>query len=265
MKSVITRGRLMRKIMNARFGVLFGTVIVSAGLLVVSCMSGTLQRASAAADIKMAQTIAWQASCAGLDPDATARQQCGTLQVPLNYQNPNGQKITVAVSRVPAADPSHRRGVLFLNPGGPGGPGLDLPTQFATLMPQSVLNQYDLVGFDPRGVGQSTPVSCGLTKSQATQALVPLTQNNNFADTTAFMEQVADKCAATSGSVLPYITTNNTARDMDQIRQALGEQKISYFAYSYGTYLGTVYASLFPQQTDRFVLDSNVDANWVWA
>lgn len=208
--------------------------------------------------------IVWQSSCAELDPSASGKQQCGTLQVPLNYKDPAGRKITVAVSRIPAADPSHRRGVLLLNPGGPGGPGLDLPTQFATLMPQNVLDQYDLIGFDPRGVGQSTPVSCGLTAGQAQQALVPLTQNNSFNDTAAFMKMVADKCAATSGDLMPFITTNNTARDMDQIRQALGEQKISYFAYSYGTYLGSVYASLFPRQTDRFVLDSNVDANWVW-
>jgi len=78
------------------------------------------------------------------------------------------------------------------------------------------------------------------------------------------MKTVADKCAVTSGDLMPYITTNNTARDMDLIRQGLGEQKISYFAYSYGTYLGSVYASMYPQQSDRFVLDSNVDANWVW-
>jgi len=212
----------------------------------------------------VASSIVWQADCAQLDPNAVASQQCGTIQVPLNYNDPSGRKITVAVSRVAAAEPSQRRGVLVMNPGGPGGPGLDLPSQFSQIMPQSVLNQYDLIGFDPRGVGQSTPVSCGLTSDQASQALVPLTQNHSFSDTASFMKMVADKCAATSGDLLPYITTNNTARDIDQIRQALGEQKISYFGYSYGTYLGSVYTSLFPQRSDRFVLDSSVDANWVW-
>lgn len=220
--------------------------------------------AKAVNQVSLTPSITWQASCTELDPNASSNQECGTLQVPLDYKNPGGRKITVAVSRIPAADPSHRRGALLLNPGGPGGAGIDLPSQFATLMPQSVLDQYDLVGFDPRGIGQSTPVSCGLTAAEAQQALVPLTQNNNFNDTTAFMKTVANKCAATSGDLMPYITTNNTARDMDLIRQGLGEQKISYFAYSYGTYLGSVYASMYPQRTDRFALDSNVDAKWVW-
>ncbi|HET6747046.1 MAG TPA: alpha/beta hydrolase [Candidatus Saccharimonadales bacterium] len=247
-----------------RAGVRLGVAVtIGVGLAIVGCVPYGLQQAKASQK-NAAASIVWQPNCTELDPSAASNQQCGTLQVPLNYKDPGGRKITVAVSRIAAADPSQRRGVLFLNPGGPGGPGLDLPSQFATLMSQDVLNQYDLIGFDPRGVGQSTPVSCGLTSEQAEQALVPLTQNNNFNDTAAFMKMVAGKCAATSGDLMPYITTNNTARDMDQIRQALGESKISYFAYSYGTYLGSVYASLFPQQSDRFVLDSNVDANWVW-
>jgi len=88
-------------------------------------------------------SVTWQPNCTELDPNASSNQQCGTLQVPLNYKDPNGRKITVAVSRIPAADPSHRRGVLLLNPGGPGGAGIDLPSQFTTLMPQNVLDQYD--------------------------------------------------------------------------------------------------------------------------
>lgn len=249
-----------------RASIRLGLVAASMGLALVGCVPYLSQRIYAENMQKAGTTVSitWQTSCASLDPQASANEQCGTLQVPLNYQDPTGRHITVAVSRIPAADPMQRRGVLLLNPGGPGGPGINLPSQLATLMPRSVLDQYDLVGFDPRGIGQSTPVSCGLTSDQAQQALVPLTQNGNFTDTAAFMKMVADKCAATAGDLLPYMTTNNTARDMDQIRQALGEQKISYFAYSYGTYLGSVYASMFPQRSDRFVLDSTVDANWVW-
>ena len=257
----------MQIIQNMRLtAVRLGVITISIGLAIAGCAPYALQKAGAepVSQKNVAPLIAWQPNCAGLDPSAAGNQQCGTLQVPLNYKDPNGRKISVAISRIAAADSSHRRGVLLLNPGGPGGAGIDLPTLFATLMPHSVLDQYDLIGFDPRGVGQSTPVSCNLTREQAEQALVPLTQNNDFNDTAAFMKMVADKCAATSGDLLPYITTNNTARDMDQIRQALGEPKISYFAYSYGTYLGSVYASLFPQQSDRFVLDSNVDSNWAW-
>lgn len=191
-------------------------------------------------------------------------QQCATISVPLNYQNPTGETIQIAISRVQAANPSLRRGVLFLNPGGPGGAGLDLPRVFTILLPQSVTDRYDLIGFDPRGVGRSTPVTCGLSSDQGNQAFVPLEQAGGFSSTASFMQQVADSCSANAGHLLPFITTANTARDMDRIRQALGESKISYLGYSYGTYLGAVYSSLFPNQTDRIVLDSSVDPNWVW-
>jgi len=208
--------------------------------------------------------LSWGACAAPAGNYPDAGQQCATLAVPRDYKQPNGPTIQVAVSRVQAASPAKRRGVLLLNPGGPGGSGLDLPRIMTILMPQSILDSYDLIGFDPRGVGQSTPVSCGLSPSEVNQAFVPLMQNNSFDDTAAFMKNVADHCNQTSGDLLPYITTANTARDMDKIRQALGEQRISYFAYSYGTYLGSVYRSLFPANVDRFVLDSTVDPQWVW-
>jgi len=195
-------------------------------------------------------------------PDAG--QQCATISVPKDYRKPSGEHINVAISRVTAANPSKRRGILLTNPGGPGGSGIDLPRVMTIILPQSVLDSYDIIGMDPRGIGASTPVTCGLTATQANQAYVPLTQNHSFADTTAFVHSVADGCAAHSGNLMPYITTANTARDMDQIRQSLGEQKVSYLGYSYGTYLGAVYASLFPAQTDRIVLDSSVNPDNVW-
>lgn len=195
-------------------------------------------------------------------PDAG--MECSTINVPLNYRQPQGKQITVAISRIKAADPSKRRGVLFTNPGGPGGAGLDLPRAFKILMPQSIFDEYDVIGIDPRFIGESTPITCGLSAQDATQAFVPLEQNDSFAATSAFMKKVADGCAANAGDKLPYATTANTARDFDMVRQALGEQKISYFGYSYGTYLGAVYSSLFPQNTDRVVLDSSVDPGEVW-
>jgi len=146
--------RIMQNIHLA--GVRLGAITVSVGLAIVGFAPYALQRVQAApVRQNVATPITWQADCETLDPSAAGNQQCGTLQVPLNYKNPSGRKITVAVSRIPAADPSHRRGVLLLNPGGPGGPGLDLPTQFATLMPQNVLDQYDLIGFDPRESGKA--------------------------------------------------------------------------------------------------------------
>ncbi len=94
-------------------------------------------------------------------------QQCALLPVPLDYRAPNGRKINIALSRIKAADPAKRRGVLLLNIGGPGGRGLDLPRFATALYPQSVLDSYDLIGFDPRGIGRSAPVSCGLTEDEA--------------------------------------------------------------------------------------------------
>jgi len=151
-----------------------------------------------------------------------------------------------------------------LNPGGPGGAGLELPREFTVLLPQSVLDRYDLIGFDPRGVSLSTPLTCGLTPEEALEAYTPLELPGGFSATAVFAHNVADSCVAKSEPVLPFITTANTARDMDQIRQILGESKISYLGYSYGTYLGAVYSSLFPGNTDRIILDSSIDPNWVW-
>jgi pimeloyl-ACP methyl ester carboxylesterase len=192
-------------------------------------------------------------------------QQCATVPVPLDYHHPAGRRITIAVSRISARDPAVRHGILLVNPGGPGDPGLvDFPRALELVLPQAVLDRYDIIGFDPRGVEYSSPVSCGLTSQQAAEASPPLMQPGGFAATVAFERWVADRCAATSGALLPYITTANTARDMDAIRAALGEPKLSYYGGSYGTYLGAVYASLFPDRTDRVVLDSSEGPHYMW-
>ena len=211
-----------------------------------------------------ADPIQWGACPPSPDGLPDAGQQCSVLSLPLDYRAPAGQTINIAISRIKAANPSLRRGVLLLNPGGPGGSGIDLPREFTILLPQAVLDRYDLIGFDPRGVGRSTPLTCGLTPAEAIEAYSPLEQPGGFSATAAFAHNVADDCTAGTGAVLPFITTANTARDMDQIRQALGEVKISYLGYSYGTYLGAVYSSLFASHTDRVVLDSSVDPSWLW-
>lgn len=192
--------------------------------------------------------------------------QCALITVPLDYAAPAGPTIEIAVSRIRATDPQQRRGVLLLNPGGPGGSGLDLPALFTQVMPASVLARYDLIGFDPRGIGYSAPVSCALSADQMDGTkVIPWPAPGGFADNVAFARSFAKSCGSgPSADVLPHITTANTARDMDRIRVALGEPKISYLGYSYGTYLGAVYASLFPQRSDRFILDSNVSPKRIW-
>lgn len=151
---------------------------------------------------------------------------------------------------------------MLLNPGGPGGSGLDLPLMAAESMPKDVRDQYDLIGFDPRGVGASSPITCGLTDTE--QDFNRPYRPETFSSDVTWARTVADKCREKAGDVLPYITTRNTARDMDAIRAVLGERKLSYLGYSYGTYLGAVYSQMFPERTDRFVLDSGVDPQRIW-
>ncbi len=198
---------------------------------------------------------------AGRDPRLT----CGTVTVPLDYQDPDGETIEVAVSKLPATTSSDRRGALLLNPGGPALPGLDTPGVVAPTLPSSVLEAYDLIGFDPRGVGHSTPQSCGLD-DPSLAGLFPYPAADGSIDANVdHARAVAERCATNAGEQLRYFTTANTARDMDRIRAALGEEKISYWGQSYGTYLGTVYQSLFPDRADKMVLEGNVDPTKVWA
>jgi len=239
-------------------------IIRTALFLVVGVIMTVSVHAQAIHTDANADLIKWGACPPPPDGLPNAGQQCSTLSLPLDYRVSNGQTINIAISRIKAASPSLRRGVLLLNPGGPGGVGLDLSREFTILLPQTVLDRYDLIGFDPRGVGRSAPLTCGLTPAEAIEAYAPLEQPGGFSATAAFVHNVADDCTASTGAVLPFITTANMARDMDQIRQALGESKISYLGYSYGTYLGAVYSSLFPSHTDKVVLDSSVNPSWLW-
>ncbi|MFG3189904.1 alpha/beta hydrolase [Streptomyces omiyaensis] len=195
-------------------------------------------------------------------PGEMARLECATVEVPLDYADPGGRRLDVAISRTKATSPRDRRGVLLLNPGGPGGSGLDMPLWLAPELPDAVKQRYDLVGFDPRGVGRSSPVSCGLTGDELNWQR-PY-EAASFRKDVRWARTVAEKCRARNGAVLSHLTTRNTARDLDLVRAVLGERKISYLGYSYGTYLGAVYAQLFPRRTDRFVLDSAVDPARIW-
>jgi pimeloyl-ACP methyl ester carboxylesterase len=232
---------------------------------------GTLQIKAVAYTKAVARTadpakIAW-GKCPQPAKGATRNRRltCGTLKVPLNYRNPGGTKIDVSVSRLSTAKPGKRHGVLLLNPGGPALGGLGMPETMASALPKYVLDRYDLIGFDPRGVEHSTPQSCGL-KDPSVAGLFPYpAADGSITKNVALAKANAKKCADTAGDNLKYFTTANTARDMDRIRQALGEKKISYWGQSYGTYLGTVYRTLFQDRTDRMILEGNVDPTKVWA
>ncbi|CAM5734702.1 hypothetical protein SMICM304S_01294 [Streptomyces microflavus] len=206
-----------------------------------------------------APSLTWQ-GCGG---DIPPTVECATLKVPLDHRRPDGKKINVSLSRIKAADPGKRRGALLFNPGGPSGSGLFYPLALSGLLPQSVKDRYDLIGFDPRGVGASSPLACGTTTADERLTYRPY-KRATFAKDVAWARDIADRCRNHNRETLRHVTTRNTARDMDIMRAALGEQRISYFGLSYGTYLGSVYTQLFPQRVDRFVLDSAVDPERVW-
>ncbi|WP_285612866.1 alpha/beta hydrolase [Actinokineospora globicatena] len=201
------------------------------------------------------QRVAWK-SCDHAELDA-AGARCADVTVPMNYAEPRGRTITVAISRLKATDPGRRRGVMLSNPGGPGGAGLDVMLTIRKAMTPEVTARYDLIGLDPRGIGRSTPVDCGWPIGSMLRS--GGVDRAAFDRNTAVQADLARRCADRHGSYLRHVSTRNTARDMDVVRGALGERRISYFGWSYGTYLGAVYTQMFPGRADRFVLDSAVD------
>ncbi|WP_310737935.1 alpha/beta hydrolase [Microbispora sp. H10949] len=196
-------------------------------------------------------------------------QECATLDVPLDYSEPYGQRISLALNRIRGTvsrDGNHL-GVLLVNPGGPGGEGLSLAGYVAARLPADVAARFDVVGFAPRGVAPSRPALSCVDPARFFAAPRPDNVPRDDADEQVLAgraRQYAEGCGNRWAWFLPYLTTENNARDMDAIRAALGEDRISYLGYSYGTYLGAVYATLFPRRVRRLVLDSVVDPDVDW-
>jgi pimeloyl-ACP methyl ester carboxylesterase len=188
--------------------------------------------------------------------------ECATVPVPLDHADPGGERIELMVSRLASTNPAKRRGVLMLNPGGPGGSGLAFPDFLASRgMPASVLESYDLIGMDTRGIGHSAPVSCGFTNEQGYFGNIPPYAVDDAAVVAQAesAKRVAEQCAAhDADGRMRHLSTANMARDLDSIRAALGEEKASFLGYSYGSALGAAYASMFPERSDRIVVDSNI-------
>ncbi|WP_243762300.1 alpha/beta hydrolase [Streptomyces sp. Tu 3180] len=198
----------------------------------------------------------------GAEADGSApRQQCATLRVPMDHADPRGPEISLALSRIPAENPQARRGALFLVPGGPGGSSLGDPSGKGRKLPQEVRDRYDLIGFAPRGIAPSTSVGCGLEHGDlAPSKLRPWPAPDGSVDENmATARRTADACARNGGELIRHLSTAANVRDLDRVRAALGERRISVWGVSYGTYVGAVYAQKFPHRTDRVVLDSNDD------
>jgi len=198
------------------------------------------------------QTVSWK-PCGEL--------QCATIQVPLDWSEPNGATIGIAVNRRLANDQGNRVGSLLINPGGPGGSGKELLQYFEPTAGKKLLDRYDIIGFDPRGVGDSAPIDCGDGKAldaYYVQDFVILEQKD-LDEATARNDAFAKACRATSGRIMQNADTVSSARDMDVIRAVLGDDHLNYLGFSYGTQLGATYAEIYPDKVGRLVLDGAVD------
>lgn len=191
------------------------------------------------------------------------RLEHAELEVPMDYSRPDGPSITLALSRIRAHDSRRRRGALIaLNggPGGDGGLGRNLPVHLAGTTP--LADRYDLVGVDPRGTGDSTRL-----EGEDSPVSVPFDSrppDDLFDALAADMAEREAGCRRAGGNLRPHVSTNNNARDLDAIRTALGEDRISFVGWAYGSMLGAVYGTLFPERLDRTVLDSCVHPGWDW-
>ena len=246
---------------------LLGTAVLAAVTLAVGLTPAATAAPvtpSVAATVQAQQSTVRWGPC--IDPGLIkVGAQCAMIPVPLDYAHPQGQQIQLAISRVRHTVPDAQyQGVMLVNPGGPGGSGLTL-SLLGSSVPNGGGNYYDWIGFDPRGVGSSVPaVRCdrqyfGFDRPSyvpTTEAIEQawLTKANGY----------AAACAAHNGPILEHLTTIDSAKDMDSIRKALGVGQINYYGFSYGTYLGQVYGTLFPNRVRRMVLDSNVDPQRIW-
>ncbi|UGQ09113.1 alpha/beta hydrolase [Yinghuangia sp. ASG 101] len=195
-------------------------------------------------------------------PGDESEMECTLLRVPLDYADPGKKDIRISVMRLRAEGSGPRVGSLLTNPGGPGASGIDYLKNTFTDVDPAVHAAFDIVGFDPRGVGGSAPVVClddeARDRTNADDGPDPKDPGAAaYAD--RLDQEFAAGCQAKSGDLLPYVGTRNVARDMDVLRAVLGDGKLNYLGYSYGTYLGALYAEEFPDRVGRLVLDGAVD------
>ncbi|MGJ9636916.1 alpha/beta hydrolase [Actinotignum sp. GS-2025b] len=187
------------------------------------------------------------------------KDQCARVQVPMNYEDPEGATIELSMRKQEASGSAV--GSIFINPGGPGGSGLELlPT--ASISPgKDVVEKYNVIGFDPRGVGESTPITCftDAELQQLVDTTYPDSDPEAGAKEAADARRVAERCKEKNGEYLKYVDTRSAAQDLDVLRHLVGDRSLNYLGYSYGTFLGAQYADLFPAHVGRMVLDGAVD------
>ncbi|MHB9863561.1 alpha/beta hydrolase [Streptomyces sp. YIM S03343] len=229
-----------------------------AATLLIAPLVGLAPDADAQAEVtssgtnRPASTIDWS-PC---EEEATA--ECGTVTVPIDWDRSRGSTIDVAVIRRKATNPRERLGSLVLNPGGPGGSGVDVVLHAYDTFPKELLSRYDLVSFDPRGVGRSHPIVCSQKLTEAVLSPI-VSSEKEFDRAVRSSGRLGKDCRRRTGPLFDHVDTVSVVHDVDAIRTALGEQKIAFYGYSYGTQIGLQYAELYGDRLSALVVDSTVD------
>jgi pimeloyl-ACP methyl ester carboxylesterase len=247
---------------------LVGALVAGMGL------AGTAGTAAAATEaavkpavVGATAPVAWgtcsAATLAGVPADQVNLYSCARYRVPIDHDNASLGTIDIALLKRAARTPDARVGSLFLNPGGPGGSGLRMPISGQYYFQPQVVDRFDLIGFDPRGVGQSNPLRCFTTQEDADEVFgaqipVPLSRAE-ISGTLASYRDYGRFCKNNAGSLLDHMSTKDVVRDLDTLRAAVGDRKLTFVGFSYGTLIGSTYVSMFPKQSRAIVIDGNVD------
>jgi pimeloyl-ACP methyl ester carboxylesterase len=240
------------------FAALRRLALLVVALVALACPGAALADAIPGTGGAAVPTLEW-GGCPASSPEEAQflrPYRCTTVEVPLSYRDPSGQSVELALGLLPAGDPAHKLGTLFWNPGGPGGSGR-IPPSFSDVLHA----RFDIVGFDPRGVAASTPLQCFSGNEQAFRLLgwdfpITLAQEQRVI---GLSRRAGALCARNGGPLLEHMTTANVARDLDLLRQAVGDAQLNYIGFSYGTHLGAVYANLFPDRVRALALDAVLD------
>ncbi|MET9629957.1 alpha/beta fold hydrolase [Lentzea sp. NPDC006480] len=244
--------------------------MLTSALVLGTVVSG-LGTASAQTEASAVRPAAW-GQCAAdvlaglpasVTPEERARLTCATQEVPVDHSRPRGEKTGIAMMKRPANDPAHKIGTIFLNPGGPGGSGLIRGAVAKNYFQPPVLDRFDVVGFDPRGVARSNPLRCFRTQEEANAVnegwySLPITK----AEISSSLKQskaYTDYCKINAGPLLNHMSTEAVVRDLDIMRESVGDKQLNFVGFSYGTLIGSTYANIFPQKSRAIVIDGNVD------
>jgi pimeloyl-ACP methyl ester carboxylesterase len=235
-----------------------GARVAAACMFAGSALLGT---AAHARDKPPVPTLAWTDCTPGPE---FAPVECATARVPLDYDRPNGEMTEIALARSRATDQANRKGTVFVNFGGPGGPAVgNVRRGFGKMLSAQLKNQFDVIGFDPRGVGESTPLQCWDSDEQRAAYLagVPVfpfsrDQERPFFDK---YSNIAPLCFGRNQRIITHMSTADVARDLDLLREAVGDKQLTYLGFSYGSHLGSTYANLFPDKVRAVAIDGVID------